>query len=312
MSEPQADFKYWAFISYSHSDQASADQLHEALERYRVPRRLVGRPGRDGPVPSRIAPIFRDREELPTSSDLGPRHPRGVARVALPDRRLLAELRRLDLGQRGGADLQAAGRRQSYSVSHPRRRAERVGQIRHRAGVLLPRLAVCPRCRRRVERAARRAARRRSSSRPRRQVRRAAQAGRRADRHRFRRSQAARAGAPALAARPGRGCRARARPRHRRGMDGDRRLSAGSRPPAAHCRHQRGDQAVARELVRRRDQDRAGATAGEGERVGAELAARADRAPRGGARSQPVRGAAARPSAGGRQPRLRHRQLAAW
>ena len=71
MSEPQADFKYWAFISYSHSDQASADQLHEALERYRVPRRLVGRPGRDGPVPSRIAPIFRDREELPTSSDLG-------------------------------------------------------------------------------------------------------------------------------------------------------------------------------------------------------------------------------------------------
>jgi len=71
VSEPRADFKYWAFISYSHSDQASADQLHEALERYRVPRRLVGRPGRDGPVPSRIAPIFRDREELPTSSDLG-------------------------------------------------------------------------------------------------------------------------------------------------------------------------------------------------------------------------------------------------
>ena len=71
MSEPRPDFKYWAFISYSHSDQASADQLHEALERYRVPRRLVGRPGRDGPVPSRIAPIFRDREELPTSSDLG-------------------------------------------------------------------------------------------------------------------------------------------------------------------------------------------------------------------------------------------------
>ncbi len=71
MSEPAAEFKYWAFISYSHLDQASADQLHEALERYRVPRRLVGRPGRDGPVPRRIAPIFRDREELPTSSDLG-------------------------------------------------------------------------------------------------------------------------------------------------------------------------------------------------------------------------------------------------
>src|SRR6266511_1472070 len=67
MSEPRADFKYWAFISYSHLDQASADQLHEALERYRVPRRLVGRPGRDGPVPRRIAPIFRDREALRSS-----------------------------------------------------------------------------------------------------------------------------------------------------------------------------------------------------------------------------------------------------
>src|SRR5689334_13547543 len=66
-----ADFKYWAFISYSHRDKSWGDWLHKALETYRVPRRLVGSAGRDGPVPKRLFPIFRDREELPTSADLG-------------------------------------------------------------------------------------------------------------------------------------------------------------------------------------------------------------------------------------------------
>src|SRR5262249_23307684 len=37
----------------------------------RVPKSLVGTPSREGEVPSRIMPIFRDREELPTSSELG-------------------------------------------------------------------------------------------------------------------------------------------------------------------------------------------------------------------------------------------------
>src|SRR5712692_7263851 len=64
-------FKYWAFISYSHQDKAWGDWLHKALETYRVPKRLVGRASRDGTVPKRLFPIFRDREELPTSSDLG-------------------------------------------------------------------------------------------------------------------------------------------------------------------------------------------------------------------------------------------------
>lgn len=64
-------FKYRAFISYSHKDEAWATWLHRAIERYRVPRRLVGRTSRDGSVPRRLFPIFRDREELPTSADLG-------------------------------------------------------------------------------------------------------------------------------------------------------------------------------------------------------------------------------------------------
>ena len=68
MAEP---FKYRAFISYSHQDKAWGDWLHKALETYRVPRRLVGRVTRDGAIPRRLFPIFRDREELPTSADLG-------------------------------------------------------------------------------------------------------------------------------------------------------------------------------------------------------------------------------------------------
>jgi WD40 repeat protein len=62
--------KYWAFVSYSHTDKAWGDWLHKALETYRVPRRLVGKKSRDGTIPPRLFPIFRDREELPVSADL--------------------------------------------------------------------------------------------------------------------------------------------------------------------------------------------------------------------------------------------------
>ena len=66
-----AEFKYWAFLSYSHVDRNWGDWLHKALETYRVPRRLVGKESRDGQVPQRVYPIFRDREELAVSADLG-------------------------------------------------------------------------------------------------------------------------------------------------------------------------------------------------------------------------------------------------
>jgi eukaryotic-like serine/threonine-protein kinase len=64
-------FKYWAFISYSHKDKKWGDWLHRSLETYRVPKRISGQPTRDGPRPRRLFPIFRDREELPVSADLG-------------------------------------------------------------------------------------------------------------------------------------------------------------------------------------------------------------------------------------------------
>lgn len=65
-------FRFWAFISYSHQDKKWGDWLHRALETYRVPKSLVGEEnGRGDTIPRRVFPVFRDREELPTSADLG-------------------------------------------------------------------------------------------------------------------------------------------------------------------------------------------------------------------------------------------------
>jgi tetratricopeptide (TPR) repeat protein len=63
--------RYGAFLSYSHADESVARWLHRRLEGYRVPSRLVGTEGRFGIIPPRLGAIFRDRDELPTASDLG-------------------------------------------------------------------------------------------------------------------------------------------------------------------------------------------------------------------------------------------------
>ncbi|NCT68686.1 MAG: TIR domain-containing protein [Rhodanobacteraceae bacterium] len=62
---------YRAFISYSHQDRRWADWLHKALETWRVPRRLVGLTTAAGVIPRRLLPIFRDRDELASATDLG-------------------------------------------------------------------------------------------------------------------------------------------------------------------------------------------------------------------------------------------------
>ena len=85
MSNPNAnDYKYWAFISYSHQDNLAtrgdgsgdhiqwANWLHEQLETYRVPDGYRDRTtATDEPMPERFFPTFRDEAELPTSHDLG-------------------------------------------------------------------------------------------------------------------------------------------------------------------------------------------------------------------------------------------------
>jgi len=62
--------RYWAFLSYSHHDRAVARRLQRQLETYRLPRRLVGRETPLGPVPARLSPLFRDRDELNAGADL--------------------------------------------------------------------------------------------------------------------------------------------------------------------------------------------------------------------------------------------------
>jgi len=87
----QRHFRYWSFVSYSHTDRLPAERLHRALETYRIPHRLVGLDSPFGPVPERLKPVFRDRDELDAGSQLGPkvRHALEVSRslivVCSPD-----------------------------------------------------------------------------------------------------------------------------------------------------------------------------------------------------------------------------------
>lgn len=71
-SNDNPEYKYWAFISYSHHDEEWAKWLHKSLETYSVPRSLVGRKTKkNGELPRRVFPVFRDRDELPGAADLG-------------------------------------------------------------------------------------------------------------------------------------------------------------------------------------------------------------------------------------------------
>tara|TARA_B100001248_G_scaffold94638_1_gene70231 strand:+ start:4148 stop:6460 length:2313 start_codon:yes stop_codon:yes gene_type:complete len=66
------EFKYKAFITYAHRDEEKARWLRKKLESFRVPKHLVGKNSPFGPVPSRLYPIFRDRDELAGAAQLGP------------------------------------------------------------------------------------------------------------------------------------------------------------------------------------------------------------------------------------------------
>ena len=63
-------FKYRAFLSYSHHDKAWGKWLHSALEGYRIDKDVVGRETAAGPVPKTLRPIFRDREDFSAGHSL--------------------------------------------------------------------------------------------------------------------------------------------------------------------------------------------------------------------------------------------------
>jgi tetratricopeptide (TPR) repeat protein len=64
------EHRYRAFLCYSHRDSAWADWLHDALETYAIPPRLIGLATAAGTIPPHLRPVFRDRDELPSASDL--------------------------------------------------------------------------------------------------------------------------------------------------------------------------------------------------------------------------------------------------
>ena len=63
------DFKYRAFLSYSHADTPLAKWLHSRLEGFPL-RGLSGRETALGPVPKQLRPIFRDREDFSAGGSL--------------------------------------------------------------------------------------------------------------------------------------------------------------------------------------------------------------------------------------------------
>ncbi|MBN8588537.1 MAG: TIR domain-containing protein [Rhodothermia bacterium] len=74
LSKTNHHYRYWAFVSYSHRDNKWAEWLHHALEHFTIPAALRDNfVAKDGTVPKRLFPIFRDKDELPTSADLGER-----------------------------------------------------------------------------------------------------------------------------------------------------------------------------------------------------------------------------------------------
>jgi len=72
MDGPDAEYAYWGFVSYSSRDGRWGRWIHRKIESYGIPARLVSQPTPVGsPAPKRFRPVFRDRDELPASADLG-------------------------------------------------------------------------------------------------------------------------------------------------------------------------------------------------------------------------------------------------
>jgi tetratricopeptide (TPR) repeat protein len=67
---PEEPPHYRAFMSYAHADRAAADWLFRGLEGFRIGKDLKGQVTARGPIPDRLYPIFRDRNEFTPGEDL--------------------------------------------------------------------------------------------------------------------------------------------------------------------------------------------------------------------------------------------------
>jgi tetratricopeptide (TPR) repeat protein len=65
------EFRYKAFVSYSWSDGEWGKWLLQAIETYRTPAALIGKETPSGPVPARLQPLFKDREEEAAGASIG-------------------------------------------------------------------------------------------------------------------------------------------------------------------------------------------------------------------------------------------------
>lgn len=71
MGKPSDGYRYRAFISYSWADAKWGKWLQHAIETYRTPKALIGEERAHGPVPARLNPLFKDREEEAAGSSIG-------------------------------------------------------------------------------------------------------------------------------------------------------------------------------------------------------------------------------------------------
>ena len=131
------EFRYWAFISYSHHDARIAATQQRALETYRLPKRLIGRPTPLGAVPR--VPEARLPRPRGTAGRRRPRRDRarGPGAQPVPDRRVLARGGAVGVGRARDRRVQEAARRRARAGAHRRGRAFRERDSRPRSrGVL--------------------------------------------------------------------------------------------------------------------------------------------------------------------------------
>ena len=70
VSDCSGDYRFLAFISYSHANEEWGKWIQKSLETFRVPSKLAGQSNEYGKTPEKVFPVFRDRDELSASSEL--------------------------------------------------------------------------------------------------------------------------------------------------------------------------------------------------------------------------------------------------